>query len=45
MEAATLLALTNGLTDGVVAGQRSAEEALALLAYRLDRIFSSGGRG
>jgi AcrR family transcriptional regulator len=45
MEAATLLALTNGLTDGVVAGQRSAEEALALLAYRLDRLFSSGGRG
>jgi AcrR family transcriptional regulator len=48
-EAASLLALTNGLTDSVLGGQRSAEDAVAVLRYRLDRLFdvplSRGERG
>jgi len=38
-EVASLLALTNGLSDSVLGGQRSAEAAIAVLAYRLDRLF------
>jgi AcrR family transcriptional regulator len=38
-EAASLLALTNGLTDGVLGGQRSPEAAIEILRYRLDRLF------
>jgi AcrR family transcriptional regulator len=38
-EVASLLALTNGLTDSVLGGQRDAGAALAILRYRLDRLF------
>jgi AcrR family transcriptional regulator len=38
-EVASLLALTNGLTDSVLGGQRSAEAAAGILRYRLDRLF------
>lgn len=41
-EAATLLALTNGLTSSVLAGQRDAEQATGLLEYHLDRLFGAG---
>ena len=45
-EAALLLALTNGLTSSVLAGQRDAQRATALLEYHLDRLFThrSGDR-
>ena len=50
-EAITLLALTNGLSDSIVGGQRDADAALAVLGYQLDRLFarptgggSPGGR-
>jgi hypothetical protein len=35
----TLLALTNGLTDSVLGGQRDAGAAPAVLDYHLDRLF------
>jgi hypothetical protein len=38
-EVAALLALANGLTAGVLAGQRGAEDAAAILHARLDRLF------
>jgi AcrR family transcriptional regulator len=38
-EVATLLALTNGLSDSILGGQRDAEAALAILVYQLDRLF------
>ena len=50
-EVAALLALTNGLSDSVVGGQRDAAAALAILGYQLDRLFGvsragpRGGRG
>jgi len=51
-EVAALLALTNGLSDSVVGGQRDADAALAILGYQLDRVFgratpedSPAGRG
>lgn len=51
-EVAALLALTNGLSDSVVGGQRDAGAALAILGYQLDRVFgratpvdSPAGRG
>ena len=40
-EVALLLALTNGLTSSILAGQRSAEAAGAVLGYALDRLFSA----
>jgi AcrR family transcriptional regulator len=39
-EAALLLALTNGLTSSVLAGQRDADQGTALLEYHLDRLFT-----
>ncbi|MGY1848933.1 TetR/AcrR family transcriptional regulator [Blastococcus sp. SYSU DS1021] len=39
IEAASLLALVNGLSDSVLGRQRDAEDALAILGYRLDRLF------
>jgi AcrR family transcriptional regulator len=45
-EVAALLALANGLTASVLAGQRSAEAATAVLHAQLDRLFAAGaGRG
>ena len=44
-EAALLLALTNGLTSSVLAGQRDAEQAGALLEYHLDRLFGASPAG
>jgi AcrR family transcriptional regulator len=48
-EVAALLALTNGLSDSVVGGQRDAGAALAILGYQLDRVFGraipEGARG
>jgi AcrR family transcriptional regulator len=41
-EVVTLLALTNGLTDSVLGGQRDAGAALAVLHYHLDRLFAPG---
>lgn len=41
-EVAALLALANGLTSGVLAGQRSAEAAAGILAAQLDRLFRVG---
>ncbi|MEV5765465.1 helix-turn-helix domain-containing protein [Micromonospora sp. NPDC052213] len=39
-EAATLLALATGLGDSVTAGMRPADDALTLLDYALDRLFT-----
>jgi AcrR family transcriptional regulator len=44
-EVAALLALANGLTAGVLAGQRSAEDAGAILHAQLDRLFAAGTGG
>ena len=44
-EVAALLALTNGLSDSVVGGQRDAVAATAILDYQLDRLFGVSGRG
>jgi DNA-binding transcriptional regulator YbjK len=38
-EAATLLALTDGLMTQILIGHTTADEALALIDYHLDRIF------
>ena len=43
-EVAALLALTNGLSDSVVGGQRDADAALAILGYQLDRLFDRSTR-
>lgn len=42
IEVVSLLALTNGLTSSVLGGQRDVDDALAVLAYRLDRLFPAG---
>jgi AcrR family transcriptional regulator len=42
-DAALLLALTNGLTSSVLAGQRDANTAVGLLGYHLDQLFSLPG--
>jgi AcrR family transcriptional regulator len=39
VESAALLAMCAGLGSGILAGQRSAEDALAILRHQLDRIF------
>ncbi len=39
IEVVSLLALTNGLVSSVLGRQRSAEDALAVVRYRLDRLF------
>jgi AcrR family transcriptional regulator len=39
---AGLLALVNGLGSSVLGGQRSGEEALAVLRYHLDELFGTG---
>ena len=39
VDAALLLALTNGLTSSVLAGQRDADAAGELLNYHLDQVF------
>ncbi|MEV4473332.1 TetR/AcrR family transcriptional regulator [Nonomuraea salmonea] len=39
IEVASLLALANGLTSSVLSGQRSHEDALDIIDYRLDRLF------
>jgi hypothetical protein len=44
-EVAALLALANGLTAGVLAGQRTAEEATAILHAQLDRLFGTQQAG
>jgi AcrR family transcriptional regulator len=41
-EAAHLLALGHGLGTGVLVGQRTPEEAMAVLRLHLDRLFGSG---
>ncbi|MER5324087.1 TetR/AcrR family transcriptional regulator [Streptosporangium roseum] len=38
-EVATLLALANGLTAGILGRQRSHEAAIAIIDYHLDRLF------
>src|SRR4051794_31382917 len=40
-EVVALLAMTNGLVSSVLGTQRSAEEAAAVVRYRLDRLFST----
>jgi AcrR family transcriptional regulator len=40
-EVVSLLAMTNGLVSSVLGRQRTAEEALAVVRYRLDRLFAS----
>ncbi|MGY1811143.1 TetR/AcrR family transcriptional regulator [Blastococcus sp. SYSU D00820] len=42
-EVVSLLALANGLTSSVLGSQRSAEDAVAVLTYRLDRLFRATG--
>jgi AcrR family transcriptional regulator len=44
-EVAALLALTNGLTSSVLSGQRSAQEAVAVLGYVLDALFADPTMG
>jgi len=43
-EAVTLLALSAGLGTSVLVGQRTAEDAVAVLLRQLDRIFRESGR-
>jgi AcrR family transcriptional regulator len=43
-EAAALLALTNGLTSGILGRQRTPEAAAAVLAYALDGLFGAQRR-
>jgi AcrR family transcriptional regulator len=40
-EVVSLLAMTNGLVSSVLGRQRTTEEALAVVHYRLDRLFAS----
>ncbi|SHF15407.1 TetR/AcrR family transcriptional regulator [Streptoalloteichus hindustanus] len=40
-EAARLVALNHGLGTGVLVGQRTAQEALGVLRYHLDRLFGA----
>lgn len=40
VESARLLALAHGLSTGVLVGQRTADEAMAVLGYHLDRLFA-----
>jgi hypothetical protein len=42
-EGALLLALTNGLTSSVLAGQRGAEQAAEFLEYHLNQLFGAQG--
>ena len=44
-EIVSLLALTNGLTDNVLGRQRSADDAIVVLRYGLDRRFGGVSRG
>jgi AcrR family transcriptional regulator len=39
IETVSLLALANGLTSSVLGGQRDVEDAVAVVGYRLDRLF------
>jgi hypothetical protein len=39
IEVVSLLALTNGLVSSVLGQQRTVEDALAVVRYRLDRLF------
>jgi AcrR family transcriptional regulator len=39
-EVAALLALANGLTSSILAGQRTSEAAAGVLGYALDRLFA-----
>jgi AcrR family transcriptional regulator len=41
-EVVALLAMANGLTSSVLGGQRTVDDAEAVLRYRLDRLFSPG---
>lgn len=43
LEATSLLALSAGLGTSVLAGQRSADEALAVIRYHLDRLLPADG--
>jgi AcrR family transcriptional regulator len=40
VEVVSLLAMTNGLVSSVLGRQRTAEDALAVVRYRLDRLFA-----
>jgi hypothetical protein len=42
--ASSLLALSTGLGTSVLAGQRSADEALAVIRYHLDRLLPTDYR-
>jgi AcrR family transcriptional regulator len=42
LDAAALLALTNGLGSSVLGGQRDGAAALAILEYHLDHLFTAG---
>jgi hypothetical protein len=44
LEATSLLALSAGLGTSVLADQRSADEALAVIRYHLDRLLPTGYR-
>ncbi|RPE43964.1 TetR family transcriptional regulator [Streptomyces sp. Ag109_O5-1] len=44
LEAVGLLAMSAGLGSSVLAGQRSLESAVAVLAHHLDRIFRAAGK-
>lgn len=44
-EVAALLALANGLTSSILAGQRTPDAATAVLDYALDRLFGGAGSG
>jgi AcrR family transcriptional regulator len=41
-EVVGLLAMANGLTSSVLGGQRGVDDAVAVLRYRLDRLFPGG---
>lgn len=43
MDVVALLALTNGLTSSVLGTQRTAEQAVEVVRYALDRLFSPAG--
>lgn len=45
VEAARLLTLSHGLGASVLVGQRSTDDARAVLAYHLDRLFLSAAAG
>lgn len=42
IETVSLLALANGLTSSVLGGQRDVADAVAVVRYRLDRLFGAG---